>query len=75
MARKRHTGGRDHRAVTDHIEIELGKGLGVVEACHKLGITEQNCGMNGSTSELFYTLHEARVIVEGGANATTQRPP
>ena len=32
------------------IEIELGKGLAVVEACRKLGITEQNCGMNGSTA-------------------------
>ena len=30
------------------IEIELGKGLAVVEACRKLGITEQNCGMDCS---------------------------
>ena len=28
------------------IEIEMGKGLAVVEACRKLGITEQNCEMN-----------------------------
>ena len=31
------------------IEIELGKGLAVVEACRKLGITEQTYGMNCST--------------------------
>jgi len=28
------------------IEIELGKGLGVVDACRKLGIIEQSCGMS-----------------------------
>ena len=28
------------------IEIELGKGLGVVDACRKLSITEQSCGMS-----------------------------
>jgi transposase-like protein len=33
-------GGRDHRAVAT-IEIELGEGLAVVEACRKLGIMEQ----------------------------------
>jgi len=35
------------------IEIELGEGLGVVEACRTLGITEQNCEMNCSTANSF----------------------
>jgi transposase InsO family protein len=45
------------------IEIEMGKGLVVVEACRKLGITEQLRDelLNG---ELFSTLHEAQVLVE-----------
>ncbi len=28
------------------IEIKTGKGLGIAEACRKLGITEQNSGMS-----------------------------
>jgi hypothetical protein len=28
------------------IEIELGEGLAVVDACRKFGITEQSCGMS-----------------------------
>jgi hypothetical protein len=31
------------------IEIDLGKGLAVVEACRKLGITEQRCVISCST--------------------------
>ena len=26
------------------VEIDTGKGLGVLDACRKLGITEQRCG-------------------------------
>ena len=32
------------------IEIETGKGLGIAEACRKLGITEQNSGMSCRTA-------------------------
>ncbi len=49
MARKRYTA-EEIIGQLRTIEIELGKGLAVVEACRKLGITEQNCGMNGSTA-------------------------
>ncbi len=40
MARKRYTA-EEIIGQLRTIEIELGKGLGVVEACRKLGITEQ----------------------------------
>ena len=49
MARKRYTA-EEIIGQLRTIEIELGKGLAVVEACRKLGITEQNCGMNCSTA-------------------------
>ena len=49
MARKRYTA-EEIIGQLRTIEIELGKGLGVVEACRKLGITEQNCGMNCPTA-------------------------
>ena len=49
MARKRYTA-EEIIGQLRTIEIELGKGLAVVEACRKLGITEQNCGMHGSTA-------------------------
>jgi transposase InsO family protein len=75
MARKRYTA-EEIIGQLRTIEIELGKGLAVVEACRKLGITEQNCGMNCSTANSsFYTLHEARVIVEGWRQRyNTHRP-
>jgi transposase InsO family protein len=62
MARKRYTAEEIIRHLRT-IEIEMGKGLAVVEACRKLGITEQlrDEVLNG---ELFYTLHEAHVLVE-----------
>ena len=56
------------------IEIEMGKGLAVVDACRKLGITEQYRDelLNG---ELFYTLREAQVLVERWRQGyNTQRP-
>ena len=43
MARKRYSA----EAIIGHLrtlEIEMGKGLVVVEACRKLGITEQSFG-------------------------------
>ena len=49
MARKRYTA-EEIIGQLRTIEIELGKGLGVVDACRKLSITEQNCGMNCSTA-------------------------
>jgi len=58
MARKRYTA-EEIIGQLRTIEIELGKGLGVVEACRKLGITEQNCGTNYSTGNfsIRYTRH------------------
>ena len=49
MARKRYTA----EEIIGHlrtIEIETGKGFGIAEVSRKLGITEQNCGMNCSTA-------------------------
>ena len=49
MARKRYTA----EEIIGHlrtIEIETGKGFGIVEVCRKLGITEQTYGMNCSTA-------------------------
>jgi hypothetical protein len=46
MARTRYTA----EEIIGHLrtlEIEMGKGLAVVEAWRKLSITEQNCEMNG----------------------------
>ena len=45
MARKRYTA----EEIICHlrtVEIEAGKGLGIADACRKLGITEQSCGMS-----------------------------
>ena len=63
MARKRYTA----EEIIGHlrtIEIETGKGLGIAEACRKLGITEQTYENELLNGELFSTLHEARVLVE-----------
>jgi hypothetical protein len=46
MARTRYT----TEAIIGHLrtpEIETSKGLGIVEASRKLGITEQNCVVSG----------------------------
>jgi hypothetical protein len=43
MARKRYSA-EESISQLRTVEIELGKGLAVVEACRKLGITEQKCG-------------------------------
>ena len=73
MARKRYTA----EEIICHlrtVEIETGKGLGIADACRKLGITEQFRDelLNG---ELFYTLHEAQVLVERWRRQyNTQRP-
>ena len=73
MARKRYTA----EEIICHlraVEIEAGKGLGIADACRKLGITEQLRDelLNG---ELFYTLHEAQVLVERWRRQyNTQRP-
>ena len=48
MARKRYTA-EEIIGQLRTLEIDLGKGSAVPEACRKLGITEQNCGMNCST--------------------------
>ncbi len=73
MARKRYTA----EEIICHlrtVEIEAGKGLGIADACRKLGITEhlRDELLNG---ELFYTLHEAQVLVERWRRQyNTQRP-
>jgi len=45
------------------VELEAGNGIPVLDACRKLGITEQmrDQFLNG---ELFYTLQEARILTE-----------
>ena len=45
MARKRYTA-EEIIGQLRTIEIELGKGLAVIEACRTLGITEQSCGIS-----------------------------
>ena len=62
MPRKRYT----PEEVIQHlrtVELDTGKGLAVLAACRKLGITEQMRAqfLNG---ELFYTLKEAQVLTE-----------
>ena len=52
MARKRYAA----EEIIGHLrtlEIEMGKGLVVIDACQKLGITEQSFGMNDSTGNSF----------------------
>jgi len=73
MARKRYTA-EDIIGHLRTMEIEAGKGVGSAEACRKLGITEQLRDelLNG---ELFYTLHEAQVLIERWRRQyNTQRP-
>ena len=45
------------------VEIETAKGIGIVDACRKLGITEQ-FRYDFLDGELFYTLLEAQVVIE-----------
>ena len=74
MARKRYTA-EEIIGQLRTIEIELGKGLAVVEACRKLGITEQNCGMNCSTANSSIRCTRRGVIVEGWCQRyNTHRP-
>jgi transposase InsO family protein len=42
------------------VEFGTGKGVAVVDACRKLGITEQTY----ENGELFYTLNEAQIMAE-----------
>src|SRR5215831_19612646 len=49
MAQKRYTA-EETIGHLRTIEIETGKGFGIAEVCRKLGLTEQNCGMNCSTA-------------------------
>jgi hypothetical protein len=49
MARKRYPA-EDIIGHLRTVEIDFGKGSAVPETCRKLGITEQNCGMNCSTA-------------------------
>ena len=69
MARKRYTA----EEIIGHlrtIEIETGKGFGIAEVCRKLGITEQNCGMNCSTANSSTRCRRRGSSWKGGANAT-----
>jgi hypothetical protein len=69
MARKRYT----TEAIIGHLrtpEIETGKGLGIVEASRKSGITEQNCEMNCSTANSSIRCRRRRSSWKVGANAT-----
>ena len=71
MARKRYTA-EEIIGPLRTSEIETGKGVGIAEVCRKLGDhgTElRNELLNG---EPFYTLQEARVIVEGWRQRTAR---
>ena len=49
MARKQYTAAE----IIGHlrtVEMEMGKGLGITEACRQLGITEKKCGRSFSTA-------------------------
>ena len=58
MPRKRYT----PEEVIQHlrtVELDTGKGLGVLDACRKLGITEQTYRYVCLDGELFYTLEQS----------------
>ena len=62
MARKRYTA----EEIISHlrtVEIETAKGLGIADACRKLGVTEQ-FRYDFLDGELFCTLLEAQVLIE-----------
>ena len=62
MPRTRYT----HEEVIQHlrtVELDTGKGLAVLDACRKLGITEQ-MREQFLTGELFYTLKEPQILTE-----------
>ena len=62
MPRKRYT----PEEIIQHlrtVELETGKGLAVLDACRKLGITEQ-MRAQFLDGELFYTLREAQILTD-----------
>ena len=69
MTRKRYTA-EEIIGQLRTIEIDLGKGSVVPEACRKLGITEQNCGMNCSTANSSTRCRRRGSSWKVGANAT-----
>ena len=63
MPRKRYT----PEEILQHlrtVELDTGKGLAVLDACRKLGITEQTYRAQFLDGELFYTLKEAQIMTE-----------
>ena len=69
MARKRYTA----EEIIGHlrtIEIEMGKGLAVVDACRKLGITEQSSGMSCSMGNCSIRSAKHRCSWSAGGKAT-----
>jgi transposase InsO family protein len=63
MPRKRYT----PEEILQHlrtVELDTGKGLAVLDACRKLGITEQTYRVQFLDGELFYTLKEAQIMTE-----------
>ena len=69
MARKRYAAEEIIRHLRT-IEIETGKGFGIVEVCRKLEITEQNCGTNCSTANSSTRCRRRGSSWKVGANAT-----
>ena len=70
MARKRYTA----EEMIGHlrtIEIETGKGLGIAEACRKLGITEQTYEMNCSTGNSSIRCTKPKCSSNAGDVTTT----
>ena len=46
------------------VELDTGKGLAVLDACRKLGITEHTRREQRLNGELCYTRKEAHIIIE-----------
>ena len=46
------------------VKLDTGKGLAVLDACRKLGITEQTKREQFLNRELCYTLKEAQILTE-----------
>ncbi len=64
MPKKRYTAEQIIRHLR-RAEVELVKGQTTGEVCRKLGITEQTFRDEFLNGEIFYTLREAKVLIEG----------
>ena len=63
MARKRYTA-EEIISQLRTVEIETAKGIGIMDACRTLGITEQTYRYDVLDGELLYTRLKAQVLIE-----------